>query len=82
MKKIGTNILHTPRLTLRKLCLSDALDLYTAGSLGETLAEAEDIVNNRKGRNFVSIEEFSMACPKVSKSHVEQGDWTCESLGG
>lgn len=46
MKEIGTNILHTPRLTLRKLCSSDALDLYTAGSLGETLAEAEDIVNN------------------------------------
>jgi DNA polymerase-3 subunit alpha (Gram-positive type) len=37
--------------------------------LGE--AAARDIVTQR-GREFLSVEEFSMACPKVSKAHVEQ----------
>jgi len=40
------------------------------GGLGETAAI--DIVEHRKGRQFVSEEEFSAACPKVSKSHIEQ----------
>ena len=26
---------------------------------------------NRKGKTFISIEEFSAACPKVSKAHIE-----------
>lgn len=38
--------------------------------LGETAAF--DIVSNRVGRQFISIEEFSMSCPKVSKTHIEQ----------
>lgn len=38
--------------------------------LGETAALS--IVANRKGRQFISIEEFLDACPKVSKNHVEQ----------
>lgn len=38
--------------------------------LGETAAF--DIVSNRAGRQFISIEEFSMSCPKVSKTHIEQ----------
>ena len=33
---------------------------------------AEDIAERRKGKEFISIEEFSLACPKVSKSHIEQ----------
>ncbi|MBR6825189.1 MAG: PolC-type DNA polymerase III, partial [Oscillospiraceae bacterium] len=37
--------------------------------LGETAAW--DILNGRKGKHFVSIEEFSRACPKVSKTHIE-----------
>ncbi len=37
--------------------------------LGE--AAARDIAAQR-GRGFLSIEEFSMACPKVSKAHIEQ----------
>jgi DNA polymerase-3 subunit alpha (Gram-positive type) len=37
--------------------------------LGE--AAARDIAAQR-GKNFLSIEEFSMACPKVSKAHIEQ----------
>ncbi len=38
--------------------------------LGETAAR--DIVANREGQSFVSIEEFSRCCPKVSKTHIEQ----------
>ena len=37
--------------------------------LGETAAW--DIMDGREGKTFLSIEEFSMACPKVSKSHIE-----------
>ena len=37
--------------------------------LGETAAW--DIVEGRKGKQFISIEEFSAACPKVSKTHIE-----------
>ncbi len=39
------------------------------GGLGETAAL--DIVEGRKGKQFISIEEFSAACPKVSKTHIE-----------
>ena len=38
--------------------------------LGESAARS--IVEARKGREFISIEEFSNACPKVSKAHIEQ----------
>ncbi|MEA4954088.1 MAG: PolC-type DNA polymerase III [Pseudoflavonifractor sp.] len=38
--------------------------------LGETAAQS--IVEQRVGKKFVSIEEFSEACPKVSKTHIEQ----------
>ena len=38
--------------------------------LGETAAQS--IVEQRVGKDFVSIEEFSDACPKVSKTHIEQ----------
>jgi DNA polymerase-3 subunit alpha (Gram-positive type) len=38
--------------------------------LGETAAFS--IVENRKGRQFLSIEELLDSCPKVSKNHVEQ----------
>ena len=38
--------------------------------LGE--AAAESIVEQRKGREFISVEELVDACPKVSKAHVEQ----------
>ncbi len=37
--------------------------------LGEMAAW--DIVEGRKGRQFISIEEFSAACPKVSQAHIE-----------
>ena len=37
--------------------------------LGESAAW--DIVEGRKGKQFISIEEFSAACPRVSKTHIE-----------
>ena len=37
--------------------------------LGESAAW--DIMEGRKGKEFISIEEFSAACPKVSKTHIE-----------
>lgn len=41
----------------------------SVAGLGETAAQS--IVEQRVGRNFISIEEFSAACPKVSKTHIE-----------
>ncbi len=41
----------------------------SVSGLGESAAW--DILDGRKARTFVSIEEFSTACPKVSKTHVE-----------
>jgi DNA polymerase-3 subunit alpha (Gram-positive type) len=37
--------------------------------LGESAAW--DIMEGRKDKTFISIEEFSEACPKVSKTHME-----------
>ena len=37
--------------------------------LGESAAW--DIMEGRQGKQFLSIEEFSMACPKVSKTHLQ-----------
>ncbi|MBO5324331.1 MAG: PolC-type DNA polymerase III [Oscillospiraceae bacterium] len=37
--------------------------------LGESAAW--DIMEGRKGRQFLSVEEFSAACPKVSKTHIQ-----------
>ena len=37
--------------------------------LGETAAW--DIMEGRKDKHFISIEEFSAACPKVSQTHIE-----------
>ena len=37
--------------------------------LGETAAL--DIVEGRKGKHFISVEEFAAACPKVSQTHSE-----------
>ena len=41
----------------------------SVSGLGETAAW--DIMEGRKGRNFISVEEFAAACPKVSKTHIE-----------
>ena len=37
--------------------------------LGESAAW--DIMDGREGKQFLSIEEFSAACPKVSKTHLQ-----------
>ena len=42
----------------------------TVAGLGETAAIS--LAEARKGRQFISIEEVSAACPKVSKTHIEQ----------
>jgi len=41
----------------------------SVSGLGETAAW--DIMEGRAGKQFISIEEFSVACPKVSKTHIE-----------
>ncbi len=38
--------------------------------LGE--AAAQDTVEKRAGKKFVSVEEFSLCCTKLSKTHIEQ----------
>ncbi len=38
--------------------------------LGE--AAALDTVEKRRGKDFISVEEFSMCCNKLSKTHIEQ----------
>lgn len=47
--------------------------------LGETAAMS--IVEQRKGKEYLSVEEFSMDCPKVTKSHIELLR-TCGALAG
>ena len=37
--------------------------------LGESAAE--DLVRGREGKDFLSMEEVSIACPKVSKTHMQ-----------
>ena len=41
----------------------------SVAGLGETAALS--LAEARKGRTFISIEEVSAACPKVSKTHIE-----------
>ena len=44
--------------------------LISVHGLGE--AAALDTVEKRKGKTFISIEEFSMCCNKLSKTHIQQ----------
>ena len=37
--------------------------------LGESAAV--NLMEGREGKNFLSIEEVSLACPKVSKTHIQ-----------
>ncbi|MBQ1263932.1 MAG: PolC-type DNA polymerase III, partial [Oscillospiraceae bacterium] len=41
----------------------------SVSGLGETAAW--DIMDGREGKQFISIDEFAAACPKVSKTHIE-----------
>ena len=38
----------------------------------DDLAAAQDTVEKRAGREFISIEEFATCCSKLSKTHSEQ----------
>ena len=44
--------------------------LTAVHGLGETAAI--DTVEKRKGKTFISVEEFSLCCNKLSKTHIEQ----------
>ena len=44
--------------------------LISVHGLGD--AAAQDTVEKRKGRTFISIEEFALCCNKLSKTHIEQ----------
>ena len=44
--------------------------LVVVSGLGET--GARDLAAMRAGREFISIDEISAVCPKVSKAHIEQ----------
>ncbi|MEI3141320.1 MAG: hypothetical protein V8S34_07115 [Lawsonibacter sp.] len=41
----------------------------SVAGLGETAALS--LAEGRKGRPFISVEEVSAACPKVSKTHIQ-----------
>jgi len=41
----------------------------SVAGLGETAAIS--LAENRKGKHFISIEEVSAACPKLSKTHIQ-----------
>ena len=42
----------------------------SVAGLGETVGW--DIMDKRQGKDFLSIEEFALACTKVSSTHLEQ----------
>ena len=44
-------------------------NIYTGYLLGENAAW--DLMNGREGKEFLSMEEVSIACPKVSKTHMQ-----------
>ena len=44
--------------------------LISVHGLGESAAL--DTVEKRKGKTFISVEEFSTCCNKLSKTHIEQ----------
>ncbi len=46
------------------------LPFVSVHGLGEAAAQAT--VEQRKGKTFISIEEFSTCCNKLSKTHIEQ----------
>ena len=41
MNAVGTKELHTPRLTLRKICAADTESLFECGCLGDSLEDAQ-----------------------------------------
>ena len=45
------------------------LPFVAISGLGENAAE--DLVRGREGKEFISMEEVALACPKVSKTHMQ-----------
>jgi DNA polymerase-3 subunit alpha (Gram-positive type) len=45
------------------------LPFVALAGLGENAAW--DLMNGREGKNFISIEDVAVACPKVSKTHIQ-----------
>lgn len=63
--------IYESEATKFKVTENGLLPPFTAvHGLGETVAI--DTVEKRKGKTFISIEEFSMCCNKLSKTHIEQ----------
>ena len=63
--------IYDSEATKFKVTKNGLLPPFTAvHGLGETAAL--DTVEKRKGKTFISIEEFSMCCNKLSKTHIEQ----------
>lgn len=60
---------HATKFVIEGNCLIPPF--VAVAGLGETAAN--DLMNCREGgREFISIEEVASACPKVSKTHMEQ----------
>ena len=64
--------IYESEATMFKIKGDDALlpPFVTVRGLGETAAL--DTVEKRKGKDFISVEEFSECCNKLSKTHIEQ----------
>ena len=66
-----TSSIYDSDATKFKVTDGGLLPPFTAvHGLGDTAAI--DTVEKRKGKEFISIEEFSMCCSKLSKTHIEQ----------
>ena len=45
---------------------------FTGKSIWARRTAALDTVEKRKGKTFISVEEFATICNKLSKTHIEQ----------
>ena len=61
---------HATRFLIDREAKALVPPFVSVAGLGETAAA--DIMANREGKEFVSIEEFSAACPKASSTHIAQ----------
>ena len=52
--------------------VEQAAKLDACFALEPVFVHALDTVEKRRGKEFISVEEFSMCCNKLSKTHIEQ----------